>query len=72
LVKANDGISDSACRNAHYPPHRHDEMTTHLIRHGGLTIRYPDSNDPTRKESFGVGSRIDVGAGVLHEVRRTF
>ncbi|OAL25349.1 hypothetical protein AYO22_05226 [Fonsecaea multimorphosa] len=52
---------------AHYPPHSHSGLTTHLIRRGSLTITYPEDVSPT-KETFGVGARIDVPAGKLHEV----
>jgi len=56
-----------AYRNAHYPPHSHSGITTHLILHGELTITYP--NDPTaKKETFGPGSRLDVDAQRVHEV----
>jgi len=55
--------------NAHYPPHKHSDLTTHLILRGALTISYPKSDDPAKKETFGVGDRIDVGKGVIHEVR---
>ena len=54
-------------RNAHYAPHSHHGLTTHLIRRGALTITYPKDDRPT-KETFGVGSRVDVGAGRVHEV----
>ncbi|KAK5084260.1 hypothetical protein LTR05_005336 [Lithohypha guttulata] len=55
--------------NAHYPPHSHSGLTTHLIRRGELTIAYPDE-DPKRenKQTYGVGARLDVPAGKLHEV----
>ncbi|KIW07694.1 uncharacterized protein PV09_01632 [Verruconis gallopava] len=53
--------------NAHYPPHSHDGLTTHLIKKGQLTITYPNDESP-RKETFGVGSRIDVDAHRVHEV----
>lgn len=54
-------------RYAHYPPHSHSGLTTHLIRRGELTITYPQDENPT-KETFGVGGRIDVDAGKVHEV----
>ena len=54
-------------RNAHYTPHSHDGLTTHLIRRGALTITYPKDERPT-KETFGVGDRVDVEAGRVHEV----
>jgi len=56
-------------RNAHYQPHSHSGLTTHLIRRGELTISYPDE-DPKRekKETYGVGARLDVPAGKVHEV----
>ncbi|TLS22271.1 uncharacterized protein PpBr36_09750 [Pyricularia pennisetigena] len=53
--------------NAHYTPHTHNGLTTHLILDGELTITYPEDDNPT-KETFGVGSRIDVDAGRVHEV----
>ena len=53
--------------NAHYRPHSHAGLTTHLIRRGSLTITYPKDADPKR-ETFGVGARIDVPAGKAHEV----
>jgi len=42
--------------------------TTHLIIRGSLTIRYPESDESEKKETFGVGERVDVGPDVLHEV----
>ncbi|PYH41938.1 uncharacterized protein BP01DRAFT_326539 [Aspergillus saccharolyticus JOP 1030-1] len=59
--------------NAHYPPHSHAGVTTHLIRKGSLTITYPEDNatrhgGEVRKETLGVGARLDVPAGKLHEV----
>ncbi|KAF7511387.1 hypothetical protein GJ744_004576 [Endocarpon pusillum] len=53
--------------NAHYPPHSHSGLTTHLIRRGTLTITYPRDEHP-KKETFGVRARIDVPAGKEHEV----
>jgi hypothetical protein len=54
-------------RNAHYPPHKHSGVTTHLILKGSLTYSYP--NDPTStKETLGVGGRWDVDANKVHEV----
>lgn len=53
--------------NAHYPPHSHSGLTTHLIRRGSLTITYPRDPSPA-KETFGVGARVDVPAGKVHEV----
>lgn len=55
-------------RNAHYPPHSHRGLTTHLIRRGTLTITYPEEGATPSKETFGVGARIDVPAGKVHEV----
>lgn len=54
-------------RGAYYPPHSHSGLTTHLIRRGSLTITYPKDPNPT-KETFGVGARVDVPAGKVHEV----
>lgn len=53
--------------NAHYPPHSHSGLTTHLIRRGTLTITYPQEENPT-KQTFGVGARVDVAEGRVHEV----
>ncbi|KAK5004572.1 hypothetical protein LTR28_008721 [Elasticomyces elasticus] len=53
--------------NAHYPPHTHTGLTTHLILYGALTISYPDDAVPS-KETFGPGARLDVDAGRRHEV----
>jgi len=52
---------------AHYRPHSHSGLTTHLISRGSLTITYPKDPSPT-KETFSVGARIDVPAGKVHEV----
>ncbi|KAI9046872.1 hypothetical protein LZ554_008950 [Drepanopeziza brunnea f. sp. 'monogermtubi'] len=53
--------------NSHYSPHSHRGLTTHLILKGELTITYPKDSEPERK-TFGVGERIDVEAGRVHEV----
>ncbi|EON61956.1 hypothetical protein W97_01174 [Coniosporium apollinis CBS 100218] len=53
--------------NAHYPPHKHSGLTTHLILRGELTITYPQDPSPT-KETFGPGARVDVDSHRLHEV----
>nr|POF12885.1 hypothetical protein CFP56_10035 [Quercus suber] len=53
--------------NAHYPPHRHAGLTTHLILAGALTITYPDDATP-RKKTFCAGGRVDVEARRRHEV----
>lgn len=68
-----ESFTDSLSSNAYYPPHSHRGLTTHLIRRGSLTITYPDDNSKlyngeVKKETFGVGARIDVPAGKLHEV----
>ncbi|PLN82262.1 hypothetical protein BDW42DRAFT_81464 [Aspergillus taichungensis] len=59
--------------NAHYPPHRHGGLTTHLIVRGSMTVTYPEDNaslhgGEVKKETHGVGARVDVPAGKLHEV----
>ncbi|CAG8238860.1 unnamed protein product [Penicillium salamii] len=59
--------------NAHYSPHTHTGLTTHLIRRGSLTITYPEDNaklhsGQVKKETFRVGERVDVPAGKVHEV----
>ncbi|KAJ5357853.1 hypothetical protein N7541_005011 [Penicillium brevicompactum] len=59
--------------NSYYSPHTHTGLTTHLIRRGSLTISYPEDNSVSnsgqaKKETYGVGERIDVPAGKLHEV----
>lgn len=53
--------------NAHYPPHSHAGLTTHLIVSGQLMLWYPDGPDG-EKSTYGVGSRVDVDAGRVHEV----
>ncbi|KAF2196898.1 hypothetical protein GQ43DRAFT_382239 [Delitschia confertaspora ATCC 74209] len=53
--------------NAHYSPHSHHGLTTHLILNGELTIMYPADPEP-KKETFGPGARLDVDAQRLHEV----
>ncbi|KEQ72782.1 hypothetical protein M436DRAFT_47300 [Aureobasidium namibiae CBS 147.97] len=53
--------------NAHYPPHTHAGVTTHLVLKGSLTLTYPDDPDP-RKEQCHVGDRFDVDANKCHEV----
>ncbi|KAI4115803.1 MAG: hypothetical protein LQ345_003674 [Seirophora villosa] len=53
--------------NAHYSLHSHRGLTTHLVLRGALTIAFP--NDPDLgKKTYGVGDRIDVEAGSMHEV----
>lgn len=53
--------------NAYYAPHSHDALTTHLIISGDLTLWYPEEKDP-EKRTYGVGARVDVDAGKVHEV----
>ncbi|KAF1826571.1 uncharacterized protein K489DRAFT_386862 [Dissoconium aciculare CBS 342.82] len=53
--------------NAHYPPHTHAGLTTHLILQGSLTLTYPDDEEPT-KLVCGPGFRLDVDAHRRHEV----
>lgn len=53
--------------HAHYSPHSHAGLTTHLILSGQLNVTYPKDENPT-KETFGVGDRLDVDAGRVHEV----
>ena len=48
--------SSQSCRNAYYPPHTHQGLTTHLILDGQLTITFPKDSEP-KKESFGPGAR---------------
>lgn len=52
--------------HTHYKPHSHRGLTTHLIVSGDLTISYP--KDGSRKETHGVGARLDVPANRVHEV----
>jgi hypothetical protein len=59
--------ADATRRNAHYPPHKHSGITTHLILNGSLTMTYPDDADP-KKETLGPGQRWDVDAKRIHEV----
>lgn len=51
----------------HYRPHSHRGLTTHLVVRGELTITYPNDEKP-EKTRHGVGERIDVAAGRVHEV----
>ena len=53
--------------NAHYPPHQHSGMTTHLVLKGSITYTYPGDAD-ARKETIGPGERWDVDAQRVHEV----
>ncbi|EJF56742.1 hypothetical protein DICSQDRAFT_70933 [Dichomitus squalens LYAD-421 SS1] len=53
--------------NAHYHPHSHDGLTTHLILSGDFTVCYPE-DALGKMETFGPGARIDVPAGKVHEV----
>ncbi|KAH6894141.1 hypothetical protein B0T10DRAFT_479628 [Thelonectria olida] len=53
--------------SAHYPPHSHATLTTHLIIDGEMTLWYP-REDPSQKTTYRAGSRIDVDAGRVHEV----
>lgn len=54
-------------RDAYYSPHTHGGLTTHLVLDGELTISFPEDERPEKK-TYGVGDRIDVEAGRLHEV----
>lgn len=53
--------------NYHYSPHSHAGLTTHLIVDGELTLWYP-REEGREKKTYGVGSRVDVDAGRVHEV----
>ncbi|KAL7923407.1 hypothetical protein ACQKWADRAFT_312084 [Trichoderma austrokoningii] len=53
--------------NSHYAPHSHGGLTTHLIVDGEMTLWYPNEAD-AEKVTYGVGSRVDVDAGRVHEV----
>ncbi|KAF7909233.1 uncharacterized protein EAE98_011493 [Botrytis deweyae] len=53
--------------NTHYTPHSHNTLTTHLVTAGQLTITYPREKDAP-KRTYGVGERIDVEKGRVHEV----
>ena len=59
-------LSLNIFRNAHYSPHSHPGLTTHLILSGTFTVCYPD-DDPNKKETFGPGARIDIPARKIHE-----
>jgi hypothetical protein len=54
-------------RNAHYPPHKHSGLTTHLILSGSITYTYPHDPSPSR-ETIRTGQRWDVDANKVHEV----
>lgn len=65
---ANRDIRLTNChRNAHYSPHSHREVTTHLILKGQFIITYPKEAN-AEKKTYGPGDRIDVDAGRVHEV----
>lgn len=51
---------------ADYPPHSHAGLTTHVILRGQLTIAYPEEGGG--RTTHGVGDRVDVAAGQVHEV----
>ncbi len=57
--------------SADYSPHSHAGLTTHVILSGQLTIAYPrdgDAEQAEKRTTYGVGDRIDVDAGRVHEV----
>lgn len=47
------------CRNAHYPPHSHGTLTTHLVLRGELVISYPKDEEGPHPN--------DIGAVAIHE-----
>lgn len=54
-----------------YPPHSHSGLTSHVILRGQLTIAYPEDGDAEQRKArttYGVGDRVDVDAGRVHEV----
>ncbi|KAG6320520.1 hypothetical protein E4U44_006190 [Claviceps purpurea] len=53
--------------HAHYPPHSHSGLTTHLVVSGQMTLWYPNESD-REKVKYGAGARIDVDAERVHEV----
>ncbi|GJN67577.1 hypothetical protein PLIIFM63780_005021 [Purpureocillium lilacinum] len=53
--------------NAHYAPHAHAGLTTHLVLAGEMTLWYP-REEARQKVTYGVGARVDVDAGRVHEV----
>jgi hypothetical protein len=64
-------IDNWFCLLQDYPPHSHAGLTTHVILSGQLTIAYPQDGDAEqrkKKTTYGVGDRIDVDAGRVHEV----
>jgi hypothetical protein len=66
-TQGNPRLTQLCHRNAHYTPHSHRGLTTHLILKGQLTITYPKELD-AEKKTYVVGDRIDVDAGRVHEV----
>jgi mannose-6-phosphate isomerase-like protein (cupin superfamily) len=50
--------------NANYPDHTHVSETTHIILEGEMTITQGGSTN-----TYGVGHRCDVPAGVVHSAR---
>lgn len=65
--KPRPGTDSSRRSNYHYAPHSHAGLTTHLVLAGEMTLWYPDEAD-REKVTYGVGSRVDVDAGRVHEV----
>ncbi|OAL45427.1 hypothetical protein IQ07DRAFT_614838 [Pyrenochaeta sp. DS3sAY3a] len=53
--------------NAHYPPHKHNDATTHLVLKGSITYTYPDDAEP-KTITIGPGARWDVEENKVHEV----
>ncbi|KAI0201814.1 hypothetical protein F4808DRAFT_459574 [Astrocystis sublimbata] len=53
--------------NAHYSPHSHNTVTTHLIVDGQFTVTYPNDPHPS-KTTYKAGDRVDVEARRVHEV----
>jgi hypothetical protein len=65
-ILSSRSTSHTPASNAHYRPHAHAGLTTHLILSGSFTVAYPA--DGAAQETFGPGARIDVPAEKVHEV----
>lgn len=53
------------CRLAHYRPHTNSKNSTHFILNGEFTIVYTKQGT---RQMLGPGGRVDIPAGLLHEV----
>ncbi|ROV88892.1 hypothetical protein VSDG_08920 [Cytospora chrysosperma] len=57
--------------HAHYSPHSHAGLTTHLILSGQLTVTYPEDENPT-KETFGVVRTLESDYCNMSNLKKTY